>query len=118
MLNEVEIRKAHEELKVGDGVTVNLYSDSHAYTVIKRTPATITIQQDKATLDPSFKPIFVEGGFAGHCVNQSEQKYSYERDYHGSVLTLRFSKNSADLHTSINQLPLEDTSFTIIISNL
>ena len=92
MLNDVEIRRAHENLKVGDGVTVNLYSDSHAYTVIKRTPATITIQQDKATLDPAFKPVFVEGGFAGHCVNQHEQKYTYERDEHGEILTLRYSK--------------------------
>lgn len=30
-------KQAHSELNVGDGVTVNLYTDRHAYTVIKRT---------------------------------------------------------------------------------
>lgn len=86
------VRQAHSELKVGDGVTVVLYSDRHAYTVIKRTPCTITIQRDKATLSDDFKPDIVPGGFCGHCVNQDEQTYTYERDEHGSKLTLHFSK--------------------------
>ena len=85
-------RQAHEELAVGDGVTVNLYSDRHAYTVIKRTASSITIQRDKATLDPSFKPEIMPGGFAGHCTNNNDQSYIYSRDKNGSILTLRFSK--------------------------
>ena len=80
------------EVKVGDGVTVCYYSDCKAYTVIKRTKATITIQRDKATLDPSFKPEFIAGGFVGHCVNQSEQTYTYERDENGTIQTARWSE--------------------------
>lgn len=80
------------EVKVGDGVTVRYYSDSEAYTVIKRTKSTITIQRDKATLDPNFKPEFIAGGFAGHCVNQNEQTYTYERDENGTIQTARWSE--------------------------
>ncbi len=85
-------KQAHSELNVGDGVTVNLYTDRHAYTVIKRTACTITIQQDKAILDPNFKPEIIPGGFLGHCINQDEQSYTYERNTSGTKLTLHFSK--------------------------
>lgn len=85
-------RQAHEELKVGDGVTLRLYSDAEAYTVVKRTACSITVQRDKAMLDPNFKPVWDVGGFAGHCTNQEEQKYSYERNENGEKITLRFSR--------------------------
>lgn len=85
------LRQAHLELQVGDGVTLNLWSDKHACTVIKRTAKTITVQQDTATLDPNFKPEWVAGGFAGHCTNQDEQTYTYERNLKGRTYTLRFS---------------------------
>ena len=86
-------RQAHQELAVGDGVTIHYYSDSEAYTVIKRTPSSITIQRDKARLNPKFEPKFEVGGFAGHCVNQDEQTYTYEQDANGNKLTLRLCKN-------------------------
>lgn len=79
-------------VKVGDGVTVNLYSDRHAGTVVKVTKSSITIQRDKATLDPNFKPEWIVGGFAGHCTNQDEQTYTYERDENGQIYTIRWSK--------------------------
>ncbi len=78
-------------VQVGDGVTIHLYSDAHAGTVIKKTKATITVQQDKATIDPNFKPEFVTGGFAGHCTNQNEQTYTYEPNPNGSITTYRWS---------------------------
>lgn len=80
------------ELSVGDGCTYHLYSDAHACTVIKRTAKTITIQEDKATLNPSFKPEFIEGGFVGHCINQSEQTYTYERNPKGRIITAHWSE--------------------------
>lgn len=78
-------------VQVGDGVTICLYSDKMAGTVIKRTAKTITVQRDKAIMDPNFKPQFVEGGFAGHCTNQDEQTYTYERDENGAITTYRWS---------------------------
>jgi hypothetical protein len=80
------------ELDVGDGCTFHLWSDSHACTVIKRTPKTITIQRDKAVLDPNFKPEWIPGGFAAHCTNQDEQRYTYERDPKGEIITARWSE--------------------------
>lgn len=81
--------------KVGDGVTVCLWSDRHAATIIKRTATTITLQYDKATIDPDFKPEFIVGGFAAHCTNQEEQSYTYERNPEGAIETYRWSKKNA-----------------------
>lgn len=88
-LNETLLTPA--TAKVGDGATINLWSDSHACTIIKVTKATITVQYDKATIDPNFKPEFIVGGFAGHCTNQNEQTYTYERNENGAIETLRWS---------------------------
>ena len=79
-------------IHVGDGVTVNLWSDRHAATVIKVTKSTVTVRRDKATLSPDFKPEFIPGGFAAHCTNQDEQKYTYEPDENGRQYTFRWSK--------------------------
>ena len=38
---------------------------------------TIWMQEDTATLD-DWKPEFIPGGFAGHCVNNAEQRYAYQ----------------------------------------
>lgn len=78
-------------VKVGDGVTINLWSDRHAATIIKVTAKTVTVRRDKATLNPDFKPEFIPGGFAAHCTNQSEQSYTYEPDENGEVRTFRWS---------------------------
>ena len=77
--------------KVGDGVTMHLYSDAYAGTVVKVTKSTVTVQKDKATLDPNWKPEMVAGGFAGHCTNQNEQTYTYERNENGETVTFRWS---------------------------
>jgi hypothetical protein len=79
-------------VKVGDGVTMHLYSDAHAGTVVKVTKTSVTVQRDKATLDPNWKPEVVAGGFAGHCTNQDSQTYSYEQDANGETVTFRWSK--------------------------
>lgn len=78
-------------VKVGDGVTICLWSDRHAATVTKVTKTSVTVRQDKATLDPNFKPEFIVGGFAAHCTNQSDQTYTYEEDPNGNEYTFRWS---------------------------
>lgn len=78
-------------IQVGDGVTVNLWSDRYAATVTKVTKSTVTVRRDKATLDPNFKPEWIPGGFAAHCTNQEEQSYTYEPDESGTVYTFRWS---------------------------
>ena len=60
-------------IQVGDGVTVNLWSDRYAATVIKVTKSTATVRRDKATLNPDFKPEWIPGGFAAHCTNRTSR---------------------------------------------
>ena len=81
----------HDNVGVGDGVTVNYWTDRNAYTVIARTKQTITIQRDKATLVPEFKPDFVPGGFCGTVINQNEQDYTYEPDTNGRIMRAYWS---------------------------
>lgn len=40
-------RELNRELEVGDGVTMHLWSDAHACTIIARTSKTLTIQRDR-----------------------------------------------------------------------
>ena len=97
---EFEYRKElNREIEVGDGVTECLWSDSHAFTVIARTAKTLTIQQDKATLDPNFKPEWIPGGFAAHCTNQDEQEWTYERNPNGRILKCRWSEKNGRWQT-------------------
>lgn len=86
-------------LQVGDGISVSLWTDQDAYTIISRSETRMILQQDKATLDPSFKPEWVAGGFAGHCTNQDEQLYSYERDPQGLIVEIslrRYTHNNTE----------------------
>lgn len=78
-------------VQVGDGITLRVYSDCHAFTIIARTEKTLTIQQDKATLKNNWKPEFVHGGFTAHCTNQNEQEYDYEKNEKGQILKIRWS---------------------------
>jgi len=75
-------------VKPGDGITVSVYTDADAYTVLKVTPTRIVARCDKATLSPDWKPEVIPGGFVGHCTNQSSQTYTYEADAAGSLVTL------------------------------
>ena len=87
-------RELNRELEVGDGVTMHLWSDAHACTIISRTDKTLTIQRDKAIRDPSFKPQWVPGGFSAICTNSEEQSWTYERDPAGEIIRCRwYEKN-------------------------
>lgn len=71
---------------VGDGATVCHYSDRTACTVIRISPSgkTLWMQEDTAVPD-GWKPEFVQGGFAGHCVNNADQTYQYSPNPHGTT---------------------------------
>lgn len=94
-ISELEFQIAREknrEIEVGDGVTYHLWSDSYACTVIARTKKTLTIQRDKATLDPNFKPEWIPGGFSAICTNCEDQSWTYERDPNGTVYVCHWSE--------------------------
>lgn len=88
--------------KVGEGATVLFWSDRHAGTIVKVTPKTIQIRRDKATLDPNWKPEIIPGGFAGHCINQSEQTYMYEEDPNGYLYKFHWSEKYQSFGTPNN----------------
>ena len=71
---------------VGGGASVCHYSDRTACTVIRISPSgkTIWMQEDTAVLD-GWKPEFVAGGFGGHCVNNTEQRYVYQPNPQGAI---------------------------------
>jgi hypothetical protein len=75
--------------KVGDLVTEQFYTDRTAGRVIEvcRNGKEVVMQEDFATLDPNFKPNIIPGGFAGHCVNQNDQTYTYTPDLNGRLST-------------------------------
>lgn len=106
----------NSEVKVGDGITISLYSDAHAYTIIKRTAKTITIQRDRATLKEGWKPEIIPMGFAGHCMNNYEQDYDYERDEEGTTKTLHWSEKNGNWiskagHVSLGRHEFYDYNF-------
>ncbi len=72
--------------KVGDGATICHHSDRTACTVVRVSPSGITLwmRRDIATLD-DWKPKIVPGGFAGHCVNNDSQRYTYRPDPDGTM---------------------------------
>ena len=69
------------------------YSDIRPHEVVKViSDKTIEIRAMNAELDPNWKPEFVSGGFAGHCVNQSSQKWIITSDPEADVFRIRYSK--------------------------
>lgn len=86
-----EKRLTPRNVKPGDGVTVVLWSDRYAGTVIKVTESMVVVRRDTAILDPNFKPDIIPGGFAGYCINQNEQTYSYRPNPDGEIYKFRWS---------------------------
>ena len=70
-------------LNIGDGASVSVWTDVDAYTVVKKTPTTITLRADTAKLLNRDELRFTPGGFAAHCDNQADQRYSYEANPEG-----------------------------------
>ena len=78
-----------------DAKYMNLYgySDVHPFEIVRWVSAkTVEIRGMKATLAPDWKPEFIPGGFAAHCVNQCEQTYTYESNPDAPVLRARLGK--------------------------
>jgi len=72
-------------VKVGDGITKCLWSDRHAYTVIKISASgkKLTIQRDN--VKRITEPKFIEGGFMGICINNNDIEYEYSPNPGGNI---------------------------------
>lgn len=70
------------------------WSDTTPYEIVKVISAkTIEIREMVATLDPTWTPEFIAGGFVGHCINQSDQRWTYEQNPEAPVLRARLRKD-------------------------
>ena len=81
--------KSYDELtfEVGDRVHFSIGTDILPGTVVKVSRSHITVREDKSEADPSFIPEFIPGGFAGHVVNNHNQKRIIEEDLDGVLLS-------------------------------
>lgn len=69
-----------------------LFSDVDPYEMVRVISGqTIEVREMKATLAPDWSPEVVPGGFVGHCVNQSSQRYTYESDPTAPVVRIRLN---------------------------
>jgi hypothetical protein len=81
LMNRISESGKQVEPKVGDGVTINMYSDRRAGTIIEIcSPKKIKVQEDKATRTDS-------NGMS------ESQDYSYERNPEGYVSIFTQRKN-------------------------
>lgn len=81
LMNHLYASAAAVKPEVGQGATVLMWTDRHAATIVKVTPATVTVQVDKATrID--------KNGMS------ESQEYSYEPDPEGRLITFRWTKSN------------------------
>ena len=70
------------------------WSDMSPYEIVRViSEKTIEIRAMRSEKDPNFKPEFVSGGFAGHCTNQNEQKWTYTSVEENDVIKARLRKD-------------------------
>jgi hypothetical protein len=79
-------------LNVGEGVSVSVWSDVDAYTIVRKTPTTITLRADTAELLNRDELRFTAGGFLAHCDNQADQRYSYAANPEGHEVKISLRK--------------------------
>jgi hypothetical protein len=69
------------------------YSDTNPYEVVRVISAkTIEVRAMDAERDESFKLEWLPGGFAGHCVNQRDQKWRITSNESSPVIRIRLGK--------------------------
>ena len=70
------------------------YSDIEPFEVVRVvSERCLEIRAMRAERDPSWQPEWIPGGFAGHCLNQAEQRWVIQSDPNGRVLRIRLGRN-------------------------
>lgn len=70
------------------------YSDVYPYEVIRKvSDKTLVIRGMNAEKDPTWKPEFQAGGFAGHCINNGSQRWIITSDETLSTWRIRLHKD-------------------------
>lgn len=82
-------------LPVGPGnryFTERGWSQSYPWKEIARTAKTRTLAKVDVKPDPDWKPKILPGGFCGHCTNQNEQTWLYDKVDGARTVTVRATK--------------------------
>ena len=75
------------------------WSEVYPYEVVRAiSPITLEIRQMDTERHPDWHPDFIPTGFAGHCTNQSEQKWIYKSNPDHPCIRIRHSKNGGWVH--------------------
>lgn len=70
------------------------HSDIHPFEVVRHVSEKILeVRPMKSERDPTWKPAIISGGFAGHCTNQSEQRWIITSDEGASTIRLHKRKD-------------------------
>jgi hypothetical protein len=85
--------KTIDKFNIEDGATAVYYTDRKAFTILSITEKEIIVQEDTARIDPSYKPNIIAGGFAGHCLNNNEQKWICTPNKDGYIESFTKRKN-------------------------
>lgn len=62
-------------------------------TMARVSDKTMTIRPMKAELDPTFRPVIITGGFAGHCTNNHDQFWTIYPDPKAPMIRIRLHKD-------------------------
>lgn len=80
------------KVEVGMGCTALYWSDRTPFEVVQKIGSkTLLIRAMDSIKDPNFKPNIIPGGFAGHCTNNYEQKYTYKSNPANRTTKIRLS---------------------------
>lgn len=83
------------------------YSDVDPFEIVKVvSDKTIEVRAMDAERDPSWKPEFLAGGFAGHCTNQFSQKWFITPNESNPVYRLRLRKDGYFHHPQLGKFRL------------
>lgn len=70
------------------------YSDCSPFEVVRQVSSKcLIIRAMNYTLDPSWKPEMIPGGFSAHCVNNHEQRYLYDSNPNAREIRIRKHKD-------------------------
>jgi hypothetical protein len=85
------------------------YTDVHPFEIICRiNDVTIEIREMDAERNPSWKPIHVPGGFAGHCINQNDQKWIIKPNFENPIIRIRCNKKGKWMDANKNEYILSN----------
>ncbi len=91
-----------EEIKVGTRICKAIGTDCYVYEVTKLlTPTTFEMVNLIPIAHPDWKPEIIPGGFAGHCVNQHDQKWTYEKGNEVKVVNRRTARFRGNIYHKI-----------------